>query len=107
MAYTYHELHEKTVAQLREIAQGLDHDAVRGFMTMHKQELLLALCEALGIEAHEHHDVVGIDKSGLKSQMRQLKMQRDAALEARDHAELKLLRRKIKRLKRKVRRATV
>ena len=66
MAHSYEELHKMTVTQLRRIAEGIEHDAVKGFSTMHKEKLLLAICVALGIEAHEHHQVVGIDR-GLKS----------------------------------------
>jgi len=108
MAHTYDELHKMAVAQLRKVAeeQG-DHDELHGYKTMHKQELLPALCTVLGIEAHEHHDVVGINKAAAKSQIHQLKLKRDAAIEAHDSAELKAIRHKIKRLKRKIRRATV
>jgi len=108
MAYTYEELHKKTVVQLRAIAeeQG-EHDELHGFKTMHKHELLPALCGVLGIEAHEHHDVVGINKTGIKAQIRELRLKRDAALEANDAAAVKEIRQKIKRLKRKIRRATV
>ncbi len=106
--HTYEELSGKTVAQLREIAaaQG-DHEELHGYTTMHKEELLLALCKALGIEAHEHHEVVGIDKSRIKARIRQLKQERDAALAAADHKQLKQVRRRIHHLKRKIRRATV
>lgn len=107
MEYTYDELHSKTVAQLREIAKGLDNDAVRGYTTMHKHELLTALCEIFHIETHEHHDVIGVDKTKIKGQIRTLKARRDAALEAGNMEELREARRKIKRLKRKIRRATV
>jgi hypothetical protein len=108
MAHTYEELHKMTVAQLREIAQGMgDVDELHGFLTMHKHELLPALCRVLGIEAHEHHDAVGINKAKIKAQIRELKLKRAAALEAKDRAELKATRHKIKRLKRRIRRATV
>lgn len=107
MTYTYDELHKKTVAQLREIAEPIEHDALHGFRTMHKHELLPALCTALGIEAHDHHEVVGLDKARLKAQIRDLKLRRDVALEARDRKEVQAIRHKIKRLKRKIRRATV
>ena len=30
MPFTYHDLKEKTVAQLREIAKDVDHEAVKG-----------------------------------------------------------------------------
>lgn len=107
MEYTYDELHRKTVAQLREIAKGLDHDAVRGYTTMHKHELLPALCEIFHIDTHEHHDVIGVDRTRIKGQIRTLKAQRDAALEAGNMEELRAARHKIKRLKRKIRRATI
>ncbi len=107
MAHTYEELHQKTVAQMRAIAKGMDHEALRGYTTMHKEQLLLALCKALGLEAHEHHEVVGVDKARIKQQIRQLKVERDAALEAHDSKELKVIRRRIHRLKRKIHKATV
>lgn len=107
MEYTYDELHKKTVAQLREIAKGLDHDAVRGYTTMHKHELLPALCDIFQIDTHEHHDVIGVDRTRIKGQIRTLKAQRDAALEAGNMEELREARHKIKRLKRKIRRATI
>lgn len=107
MAYTWEELHGLTVAQLREIAAGIEHDAVHGYSTMHKEHLLPALCEALGIEAHAHHEVIGLDKRAVKARIRELKAERDAALEAKDSRAVKRARRRIHRLKRKIRRATV
>jgi DNA-binding IclR family transcriptional regulator len=105
--HTYEELSRMTVAQMREIAKELEHDAVRGHSTMHKEHLLQALCTALGIEAHEHHEVVGVDKSAIKAKIRKLKANRVAALEARDRAQLKRVRRQIRHLKRRVHKATV
>lgn len=107
MAHTYEELHGMTVAQLREIAEGVEHDAVHGYSTMHKEDLLPALCEALGIEAHEHHEVVGIDKDVVKAKIRALKAERATLLQAGDSKQLKLVRRRIRGLKRKIRKATV
>jgi hypothetical protein len=107
MAYTYDELHTKTLAELREIAKGLEHDAVKGFSQMNKDHLLPALCQALGIEAHVHHHVVGIDKTAMKAEIRKLKEARAAALTDHDQAQLKVVRRKIHRLKRRIREATV
>lgn len=105
--YSYEILKKKTVAQLREIAAPLDHEALKGHRSMHKENLVLALCTALGVETHVHHEVVGIDKSTIKAQIRELKGQRDEALAAHDHTRLKLVRRRIHRLKRKIRKATV
>ena len=102
MACTIHDLKEKTIQELREIAKGVeDQEAVKGFSQMNKDHLLPVLAKALGI--HEHHDVVGIDKASIKSKMRELKKQRDEALEAHDHDTLRNLRRQIHRLNRQIR----
>ena len=107
MAYTYDQLSAMTVAQLREIAKGMEHEAVKGASTMHKEKLLPALCTALGIEAHKHHVVVGLNKSQIKSEIRSLKKKRDAALAAKDHKQFKAVLRRIHHLKNKLRQAIV
>jgi DNA-binding IclR family transcriptional regulator len=106
MAYTYEELRHKTLAELRDIAKDMEHDAVQGYTQMNKEHLVGALAKALGIQ-HTHHDVVGIDKSSIKARIRQLKTQRTAAVQAHDHAQLKVVRRTIHRLKRRIHKATV
>jgi len=106
MAHTIEELKHKTLADLREIAKGSDHEAVQGYTQMNKQHLVAALAKALGIQ-HEHHDVIGVDKAGIKARIRELKTQREAALTAHDHAQLKVVRRTIHRLKRRINKATV
>jgi DNA-binding IclR family transcriptional regulator len=103
MALTFHELKAKTIQELRDIAKDLHHDAVQGFTQMNKEHLLPALCRALGVEVHEHHDVKGIDKAAIKARMRELKRQRDAALEAHDHDRLKVVRHQLHRLNRQIR----
>lgn len=103
MAHTYEELKGKTIAELRDIAKGVDSEEVKGFSQLNKDHLLPALCRALGVDVHEHHTVTGIDKAGIKAKMRELKKQRDAALEAQDHAQLKSLRRQIHRLNHQIR----
>ena len=104
MAYTYHDLKGKTVQELRDIAQTVEqHDAVQGYSQMNKDHLLPALCKALGIDSHEHHAVVGIDKPAIKAEMRELKKKRDSALEAGDPELLKNVRRQIHRLNRQIR----
>jgi hypothetical protein len=103
MAYTYHELKEKTLQDLRDIAKGVQHDAVQGYSQMNKDHLLPALCKALGVDAHEHHAAVGIDKPGIKAKMRELRTKKASALEAHDHDALKSLRRQIHRLNRQIR----
>jgi hypothetical protein len=107
MEYTYHDLRTKTVAQLREVAAGIDHEAVKGHSQMHKDHLISAICAALNIDMHEHHEVHGIDKSALKGQIRSLKKERDELLGKHDPKALKLLRSKIGKLKHKLRKAMV
>jgi len=103
MAHTYEELKKKTVQELRDIAKEVKHDAVQGYSQMNKEHLLPALCRALGIDTHEHHIVVGIDKPAIKARMRELKKKKDAALAAHDAARTKSLRRQIHRLNRQIR----
>jgi hypothetical protein len=104
VAYTYHELKGKTVQELRDIAKTVEqHDAVQGYSQMNKDHLLPALCKALGIDTHEHHAVVGIDKPTIKATMRDLKEKRAAALQSGDSDLLKSVRRQIHRLNRQIR----
>lgn len=107
MAHTYDELHGMTVAQLREIADDIEDERLQGHSSMHKEHLLPRLCEVLGVEAHVHHEVVGIDKASVKAQIKALKGDRDTALEAKDPKQLKRIRRQIHRLKRQLHKATV
>ncbi|HLD14521.1 MAG TPA: hypothetical protein VJB18_07385 [Burkholderiales bacterium] len=107
MAHTYDELKGKTVAELREIAKGIEHEAVQGYTQLNKDHLLLALCKALGMDAHEHHRVVGVDKAAIKARIRELKKKRDEILAAQDRSQLHGTLRQIHSLKRRIRRATV
>ena len=103
---TFEQLRHKTLAELREMAKGSEHEAVQGYTQLNKEHLVVALAKALGIQ-HEHHAVVGIDKSSIKARIRELKGQREAAIAAHDHAQLKTVRRTIHRLKRRIHKATV
>ena len=107
MEYTYEQLSKMTVVELRKIAEGVEHEAVHGFSTMHKEKLLPALCQALGIEAHVHHEVKGVNKGKVKIEIRALKKEREAALQSHNSTQLKEVRQKIKNLKRILRKATV
>jgi hypothetical protein len=107
MAFTYHELHAKTIAELRDIAKGIEHEAVKGYTQMNKEHLLPAICKALSVDIHEHHLVVGLDKGKVKAEIRRLKGERDKAIGAHDHKQLKAVRRRIHRLKRQINAATV
>jgi len=103
---TYEQLRHKTLAELRDMAKDIQHEAVQGYTQLNKEHLVGAIAKALGIQ-HEHHSAVGIDKSSIKARIRELKTQRAAAIEAHDHAQLKSVRRTIHRLKRRINKATV
>jgi hypothetical protein len=106
MAFTIEELKHKPVAELRDIAKGIEHEAVKGYTQLNKEHLITALAKALGLQ-HMHHDVVGVDKAAIKARIRELKLKRAAAIEAHNSAELKTVRRTIHRLKRQIHKATV
>jgi hypothetical protein len=106
MAYTYDQLSKMNVTKLREIAQDVQHDAVHGFSTMHKEKLLPALCIALGIEAHKHHaPPKGINKAEVKLQIRALKKKRDALVPKDYPEEFRKILREIHHLKNRLRSA--
>jgi hypothetical protein len=103
MTMTYEELRGKTLAELREIAKTIVHDAVQGYSQMNKERLLPALCQALGIDSREHHQATGIDKAGIKLKIRELKRQRDEALAQANHALVRDVRRHIHHLNHQIR----
>ncbi len=107
MTHTYEELKHKTVAELRDIAQHIEHEAVKGYSQLNKDHLLAALCKALGLEMHAHHHTVGIDKTAIKTKIRELKKKRDEILASQDRAPLSGVLRNIHALKRTIRRHTV
>ena len=93
MPHTFEELKKKTVAELRDLAKGIDHDAVQGYTQMNKEHLLPALCQALGIDAREHHIAALAEKAATKARMRELKAACDRATAEGDHERLHALRR--------------
>ncbi len=105
MAYTYDQLKGMTVAELREIAAGVQHEAVQGYTQLNKEHLLAALAKALNIDTHTRHKISGVDKSAVKLQMKELRKKRNTALEAHDHSELKHVRRQLHSLRRSLRKA--
>jgi len=105
MAHTYEELSKMTVVELRKIADGIENDAIKGHSVMHKEQLLPALCKVLGIEAHVHHQIVGINKSSIKAEIRKLKVERTYSLAKHDYERLRTIRRQMHDLKRKIRKS--
>ncbi len=107
MAFTYHELKEKNITQLRDIAKDLQHEAVQGYTQLNKEHLLVAVCTALSVPLHEHHDAAGIDKAAIKAKMRALKKDREAAVAAGDPEKLKAVRRSLHGLNRQIKKHLV
>ena len=93
MPHTYEELKKKTVAELRDIAKDIQHDAVQGFSQMNKEHLLPAICKALGLEAFEHHAAATAEKGRIKARMRALKAERSKMSGSGDTEKLRALRR--------------
>ena len=103
MTITYEDLKKKTVAELRDLAKGLTHEAVQGYTQMNKEHLLPALCRVLGIEHAHHHVEQGFDKSQIKVRMKTLRAEREKALAAHDSAKLKVLRTELHSLNHRIR----
>jgi hypothetical protein len=105
MAHTYEDLKKRTIAELRELAGTLQHDAVQGYTQMNKDHLLPALCAALGIDAHEHHAAALAQKNAVKRQLSELREARDKAMSEGDRAALQSLRRRYHHLNHELRRS--
>ncbi len=103
MSHSYEELKHKTVAELRDIAKDLQHEAVQGFTQMNKEHLIPAICKALGIVAHEHHAARLAEKSRIKATMAALKAEREKAMSSGDGLRLRAIRRQYHALNHKLR----
>ena len=107
MAYTFGELKKKNVSELREIAKDIEHEAVQGYTQLNKDHLLEVICKALNIDMHVHHEVVGVDKTKIKAEIKQVKKTRDEAIATKKPDDIIKARRKIRFLKKQLRKATV
>ncbi len=105
MEHTFQELKKKRVAELREIAAGIENEAVQGYTQMHKDHLVEAICHALGIDTFTHHVAKDAHKSEIKAKIKLLKKKRDTILASNDKSELKGVLRKINHLKHRLRKA--
>jgi hypothetical protein len=105
MAHTYEELKKKTIAELREIAKGIEHEAVQGYTQLNKEHLLPALCKALGIDTHAHHAAALAEKAAVKAKMRELNAKKASAIESGDRDLARQLRRHYHRLNHSLRTA--
>ncbi len=106
MAYTFPELKHKTLAELKEIAAGVE-PAVQGYTQMNKDHLLEAICKALNIDMHAHREVKGIDKGAVKAKIREWQKKRDEAKAAGNRANLKVALDHIHHFKHQLRKSTV
>lgn len=95
-------LQRMTVPKLREEAMNLpDVSGVRG---MSKEELIRALAKAHGVDLSQSHRG-GSDKSEIKKQIRELQARISEAIQTKaPDADLRKLRRHVKRLKARTRR---
>ncbi len=108
MPHTYEELKKKTVDELREIAAGIQHDALQGYSQLNKEHLLEKLCVALSLPMQTHRKVAaGGAKMKLKEKIKALKAKREEAVKAGKHDDLKHIRRRIHFLKRDLRKSSV
>lgn len=74
---------------------------IEGVHGMTKQQLIEAIKAAQAIEPEKTKKAkIDIDVSAVKKQIRTLKVERDEAISNKEHARLRALRKKLKRLKR-------
>jgi hypothetical protein len=99
----YHDLQKTRVGDLREMMKEHLPD-VQGVIGLKKEEIVDMLAEKLGIEKPHKHVAAGLGKRKIRAEIKELKVKRQAALEAKDGAELKKYRRLIHRRKRRLRR---
>ncbi len=106
------DLENMTVTKLREEAR--KYEEIAGTSGMKKAELIEALWEVLvkrgEAEEEEKEEVAPTlqeRKSQLKKEIRELKSQREKALKEKDRVNLKRIRRKIKKARRKLKRLAV
>ncbi|MGD8962453.1 MAG: Rho termination factor N-terminal domain-containing protein [Desulfobacterales bacterium] len=93
-------LDKMTVKELREIAK--DIPGITGVHAMKKDELITEIKAAKGIKDEPVKKVGGSTRE-LKLQIKALKAERQAALEAKDKKKATIFRRRISRLKKKTR----
>jgi protein-arginine kinase activator protein McsA len=93
-------LEKMTVKELREIAK--DIPGITGVHAMKKDELITEIKAAKGIKDEPVKKVGGSTRE-LKLQIKALKAERQAALEAKDKKKATIFRRRISRLKKKTR----
>ncbi len=99
----YHDIQKMTAVKLRDAIAEKDPN-MTGLSAKKKDELVDIYAGILGVEKHVHGEL-SIDKTAVKRKIRELKKERDAALEARDRARLSEIRHAIHKQKHILRRA--
>ncbi|MBW1987924.1 MAG: Rho termination factor N-terminal domain-containing protein [Deltaproteobacteria bacterium] len=94
-------LDKMTATELRAVAKEIP--GITGVHAMNKAELLSAIKEARGIIDERKKDKSDVRE--LKKRIKELKAEREKALEANDEKRAGILRKRIIRLKKKTRRA--
>jgi len=99
----YHDLQKTRVTDLREMIKENFPD-ILGVVGLKKEEMVNMLADKLGIEKPHKHVAAGLGKRAIKAEIRELKVQREAAKEERNTEDILKFRRLIHRNKRKLRR---
>lgn len=102
--YARGQLQQMTIKKLRDIA--LELGDIPGVHGMKKDELVESIFALRGQEEAEGALALAVGKTAIKQEIRGLKELRASALEAGDAVELKRVRKRIKRLKRTLRKAS-
>jgi hypothetical protein len=99
--YTFKQLRDMKVTQLREIAQKIQSPDLEGYSTWHKDHLLPILCKLLNVPTH--HIAHGEAKTKIKAAIRKLEAKRDEVLKAGKPDQAAIARHQIHVLKHKLR----
>ena len=95
-------LDRMTAKELREMALGIED--IVGVHAMNKSELVAAIRKAKGIVEEKKRDT-SVDVRSIKKKIRELRTQQEAMRQAGEKDQVRVLRRRISRLKKRTRRA--
>ena len=97
------DLEKMTVLKLRE--EALKYSQIEGVHGKHKEQLMIEIANALGIERPHSHltEHVFHTKSDLKQKIHDLKIEREKLIQLHDHKKLQEVRREMHELKHTIR----
>lgn len=99
----YHDLQKTRVNDLREMVR--EHfPEILGIVGLKKEEMVNMLADKLGIEKPHKHVAAGLGKRTIKAEIREFRVQREAAKEENNNEDVVKFRKLIHRNKRKLRR---